>query len=230
MIYRFKKTSNYRNMNFNKRKPMLGFVYIVTFIWALNINIPCAEGSAWNSKLKSILVDFEKKLDAVKAHLRTKSFDFDESCNGELGMRNGLIGDSQLTASSTWDSNHGPGNARLFRPRNAPNTGAWSSRANNRNQWLQVNFLKTTKITGISIQGRPESTQWATSFSLSYSIRGSTFKRYRVNGNVKVFQANSDKDSVVHHKISPPIVASFIRIEPVSWHNHISLRAEFYGC
>ena len=107
-------------------------------------------------------------------------------CNGELGMRNGLIGDSQLTASSKWDSNHGPGNARLFRPKNGPNTGAWSSRANNRNQWLQVNFLKTTKITGISTQGRPESNQWVTSFSLSYSIRGSTFKRYRVNGNVKV--------------------------------------------
>ncbi|XP_046847042.1 coagulation factor V-like [Xenia sp. Carnegie-2017] len=151
-------------------------------------------------------------------------------CKTELGLRNGLIGDSQITASSSWDSNHGPGNARLFRPKNSPNTGAWSTRTNNINEWLQVNFLKTTKITGISTQGRPAVSEWVTSFSLSYSDLGTTFTPYTVNGNTQVFQANTNSDSVVHNKISPPIVASFIRIKPVSWNTHISLRAEFYGC
>ncbi|XP_046853421.1 uncharacterized protein LOC124446621 isoform X2 [Xenia sp. Carnegie-2017] len=99
------------------------------------------------------------------------------------------------------------GNARLFRPQNAPNTGAWSTRTSNVNEWLQVNFLKTTKITGISTQGRPACCdQWVTSFSLSYSDLGTTFTPYTVNGNTQVFQANSDRDSIVHNKISPQLL------------------------
>ena len=123
-------------------------------------------------------------------------------CKTELGLRNGLIGDSQITASSSWDANHGPGNARLFRPKNAPNTGAWSTRTNNINQWLQVNFLKTTKITGISTQGRPAVSQWVTSFSLSYSDLGTTFTPYTVNGNTQVdnkIQEQNVKTRISHY-------------------------------
>ena len=47
---------------------------------------------------------------------------------------------------------------------------------------------------------------------------------------LQVFEGNQDSDTVVYHALTPPITARFIRLLPVDWHNHISLRTEFYGC
>ena len=41
---------------------------------------------------------------------------------------------------------------------------------------------------------------------------------------------NKDRHSVVQEVISPPIVARYIRVNPMSWNQHISLRLEFIGC
>ena len=46
---------------------------------------------------------------------------------------------------------------------------------------------------------------------------------------LKIFRGNKDRNTVVRHRLSPAIRARFIRIHPVGWRGHISLRAEFYG-
>ena len=46
----------------------------------------------------------------------------------------------------------------------------------------------------------------------------------------QVFYGNQDTDTVVYNVLSPPITARYIRVSPVEWHNHISLRMEIYGC
>ena len=46
----------------------------------------------------------------------------------------------------------------------------------------------------------------------------------------QVFEANEDSDTVVLNKLSQPITASYIRLLPIEWHNHISMRIEIYGC
>ena len=46
----------------------------------------------------------------------------------------------------------------------------------------------------------------------------------------KIFDGNTDQDTVVNNKMKNPIIARYIRIIPVNYHNTISLRAEFYGC
>ena len=46
----------------------------------------------------------------------------------------------------------------------------------------------------------------------------------------KIFYGNRDSDTVVYNTLKPPITAHFIRILPLEWHNHISLRIEVYGC
>ena len=46
----------------------------------------------------------------------------------------------------------------------------------------------------------------------------------------KVFKGNKNRDSIVYHKISPPIQARYIRLRPTAWYGHISLRMELYGC
>ena len=34
----------------------------------------------------------------------------------------------------------------------------------------------------------------------------------------------------MYNILSPPITARFVRLLPVEWHNHISIRMEIYGC
>ena len=45
-----------------------------------------------------------------------------------------------------------------------------------------------------------------------------------------MFDGNEDSDTVVFNKLSRPITARYIRLLPIEWHNHISMRIEIYGC
>jgi len=46
----------------------------------------------------------------------------------------------------------------------------------------------------------------------------------------KEFVGNKDRFSIVSHKLKNPIIARYIRINPLEYHLWISLRADFYGC
>ena len=46
----------------------------------------------------------------------------------------------------------------------------------------------------------------------------------------KEFEGNNDRFSIVSHKLENPIIAHYIRINPLEYHVWISLRADFYGC
>ena len=46
----------------------------------------------------------------------------------------------------------------------------------------------------------------------------------------KVYEGNSDQDTIVVNKLENPIKCHAIRICPTEWNNHIALRFEvFYG-
>ena len=104
-------------------------------------------------------------------------------------MENGQILDSQITASSQWDVNHGPTNARLNFKAHGGRTGAWSSRRNDVNQWLQIDFKYRATITEILTQGRQSGesiSQWVKTYTISYSDDGVHFKSSRQGGLNKV--------------------------------------------
>ena len=42
--------------------------------------------------------------------------------------------------------------------------------------------------------------------------------------------ANTNYQSVVVNTLDEPIIARYIRIHPVAWYGHISMRIELYGC
>ena len=105
-------------------------------------------------------------------------------------MENRNIQDFQITASSEWDSNHGPTNGRLNFKAGGGRTGAWSAKSNDANQWFQVDFRKETIVSEIYIQGRQDRDQWVTSYTVSYSNDGKNYRLYTQNGQLKVKATN----------------------------------------
>ena len=45
----------------------------------------------------------------------------------------------------------------------------------------------------------------------------------------KVFEGNSDGDTVVSHWLVQPVRACFCRLQPKTWNEQIALRLELYG-
>ncbi|XP_068694508.1 uncharacterized protein [Montipora foliosa] len=154
-------------------------------------------------------------------------------CQQVLGMECGAIKDEQIKASSEWDANHAAIQGRLNFQKSGIKQGAWSAKNNDKNQWLQID-LRTwyTKVTAVASQGRNQVDQWVTKYKLQYSNDGYIFQYYKEQGQTvdEEFTANWDQDTIIYHKLNPPITARYIRFRPVNWHNHISMRVEVYGC
>ena len=102
-------------------------------------------------------------------------------------MESGEISDDQITASSEYDPYHRAPNARLNFNKNSR---AWSAKTNDQNQWLQVDFQRSTIITGISTQGRErhvQFSQFVKSYTVSFSDDESNFQSFKTGDmNLKV--------------------------------------------
>ncbi|XP_025023304.1 EGF-like repeat and discoidin I-like domain-containing protein 3 [Python bivittatus] len=158
-------------------------------------------------------------------------------CSEPLGMKSGHIQDYQITASSifrtlnmdmfTWE----PRKARLDKQ---GKVNAWTSGHSDQSQWLQIDLLVPTKITGIITQGAKDfgHVQFVGSYKLAYSNDGEHWTIYQDEKQKKdkVFQGNFDNDTHRKNVIDPPIYAQHIRILPWSWYGRITLRSELLGC
>jgi hypothetical protein len=142
-------------------------------------------------------------------------------------MKSGAIPDARITASSMWNLNYSPARARLDIQISGAKASAWSARNRNVNQWLQVDMDTVTKVMHIATQGRQDTTQWVTSYSLQYSLNGTYFVDYEGG---KIFPGNTDQNTIVKHALTPAIIARYIRVRPKTWYVHISMRMELYGC
>lgn len=133
---------------------------------------------------------------------------------------------SSITASSEYDSNHAAYKARL----NATYDPNWSAATNNTNQWIKVDCGEIIPIKAVSTQGRYGYDQWVTSYKISYSIDNTNcnFIGGLDLSTATVFTGNSDRNTVVTNELNSPINARYIRIHPVTWYSHISMRIEIY--
>ena len=140
---------------------------------------------AWSTYLKL------KRYTEISKHLYLSSFigfliPQIPSCQIQLGMQNGKLPNSAITASSQLNSYYGPENARLhFHPQSGRN-GAWIPNKQDHAQWLQVDFGVETVITRVETQGRQDAAQWIKEYTLRYSTDGNYFQQYQVNGYTKV--------------------------------------------
>ena len=66
--------------------------------------------------------------------------------------------------------------------------GAWCAKRNDRNQWLQVDVRRPTRITKVTTQGRYDANQFVRNYYLYYSQNGRTFLPIKEGGKIKVWK------------------------------------------
>ena len=107
-------------------------------------------------------------------------------CLEALGMQNGRIPDSAITASTEYNYAAKAMNGRLHFLFMSGRYGAWIAQKNDKFQYLQVDFGDWAKITRVAIQGRQDADQWVKSFSLSYGYDPIFFEYYKEDEAKKV--------------------------------------------
>ncbi|TRY59321.1 hypothetical protein DNTS_033554 [Danionella cerebrum] len=158
-----------------------------------------------------------------------------DGCSVPLGMENGVIEDSQITASSvasSWYSGEWhPWYARLNKQ---GTTNAWQAKNNDIQPWIQVELKEIKKITGIVTQGAKalRNEMFVTEYILEYSNDGKRWTKYTDDDDYeqKMFQGNSDNNGQIKNYIYPPIFSRFIRIIPKQWQKSVTMRIELLGC
>ncbi|XP_062845304.1 lactadherin-like isoform X2 [Trichomycterus rosablanca] len=158
------------------------------------------------------------------------------SCISLLGMEEGGIEESQISASSVhfgilglqrW----GPELARL---NNQGFVNAWSSDPQDRNPWIEIDLQKKMRLTGIITQGasRMGASEFIKSFKVASSFDGKLYSIHRAAGQRKdqVFVGNIDNESTKTNLFNPPIVGRYVRIIPVVCRKACTLRMELIGC
>jgi hypothetical protein len=88
--------------------------------------------------------------------------------------------------------------------------------------FMIIDFGRVTPIFGVATQGRANSGQWVTQFSLASSSDKSTWAEH---GS---FQGNADANTIVKSSIVPPVNARYIRITVQQFNGWSSMRAGLF--
>ena len=93
-----------------------------------------------------------------------------ESLTKPVGLSDGRIKDSQITASDS-DAQGPAKDARLNRP------GGWQVTPTTSRYWIMVTFEELVAISGIATQGREDTGRWITRYSMKmvYGSSSTTF-------------------------------------------------------
>uniref|UniRef100_A0A8C1WWZ8 Retinoschisin 1 n=1 Tax=Cyprinus carpio TaxID=7962 RepID=A0A8C1WWZ8_CYPCA len=144
-----------------------------------------------------------------------------------LGFEAGSVTSDQISCSNEdqytgWFSSWVPSKARC----------AWLSKFQDTNQWLQIDLKEVKVVSGILTQGRCDSDEWVTKYTVQYRTNENLNWIYYKDqtGNNRMFYGNSDRSSTVQNLLRPPIVARYIRILPLGWHTRIAIRMELLLC
>eukprot|EP00928_Gymnodinium_smaydae_P092406 TRINITY_DN76278_c0_g1_i1.p1 TRINITY_DN76278_c0_g1~~TRINITY_DN76278_c0_g1_i1.p1 ORF type:complete len:358 (-),score=98.44 TRINITY_DN76278_c0_g1_i1:169-1242(-) len=140
------------------------------------------------------------------------------------GIARRVVPDAAISASSYFMNNPRHGLGQMWRCRIDNTDSAWRANVDSQNQCVRWDFGGVRQLVRVHTKGSAVEDQWVTEYDLSYSEDGVTWTRLG-----KTFLANEDRDSVAEVVLDPPIRASSVRLHPLAWHEHISLRCEFHG-
>lgn len=159
-----------------------------------------------------------------------------DSCNNRLVSGMNGVPDDKITALSYYKDilhDDSPYCARLNYT-SKPFCGGWSPIAMNTRQWIQVSFPHFTIVRSIVTAGRytnESRNEWVTAYRVIYSKDGMNWDKYKdTKGKIMDFAANFDKSTPVSTELPIPVVARYLRLQPISWSQKISLRFDVVGC
>ncbi|CAH0407172.1 unnamed protein product [Chilo suppressalis] len=154
----------------------------------------------------------------TKTYAETVRYYYDYECNEPL------VANSKLTATSSL-RDRGPENAKLY------GLNAWTASENDFDQQLVIDLGSVKNITRISTQGRAHSQEFVQEYHISYGSNGLDYVQYKAaGGEIKMFEGNQDGNTVHKNEFEVPIIAQYIRVNPMRWRDKISMRVEVYGC
>ncbi|PFX17584.1 sushi, von Willebrand factor type A, EGF and pentraxin domain-containing protein 1-like [Stylophora pistillata] len=161
-------------------------------------------------------------------------------CNTPVGIEDGTLEDSRMTANSNINKWHAAKEGRLNNYKGKPGNsgvGAWCADKRDSNQYRYIQFDLGTvrKIGKIATQGRNTSSyQYVSSYRILHSNLGTIFEGILdINHNEVIFAGNVDQNSIVTHDIPSTgriIEARYIRVVPVEYRANICMRFELYEC
>ncbi|XP_015685856.1 coagulation factor VIII-like [Protobothrops mucrosquamatus] len=154
------------------------------------------------------------------------------SCSMPLGIESNSISNEQITASSWVDNAFATWSPFLARLNLKGRINAWRPTVDSTAEWLQVNFKKTLRVTGLITQGAKSvfTHMFVKEFTLSSSMDGKNWTPVLQHGEKQVFQGNHDYFQPVMNFLDVPFFAKYLRIHPLVWNKHIALRMEVLGC
>ncbi|XP_049903036.1 discoidin, CUB and LCCL domain-containing protein 1 isoform X3 [Epinephelus moara] len=157
--------------------------------------------------------------------LSEKKLLFSQDCNNILSV-------SGLNASSFWDKNSQE-HAVFWSSRNMDSSHEflpWTADSHDLNPWVELGLSDRSIITGIILTGSHD--YYIESYSVFFSKDRKTWKLYKdaLSREKKVFQAYTDGHLRVLNSFLPPVVARFVRLQPLSWHGRASAQVQVLGC
>ncbi|XP_053726647.1 discoidin domain-containing receptor 2 isoform X1 [Synchiropus splendidus] len=154
-------------------------------------------------------------------------------CRYALGMEDGRIKDSDITASSQSHETTGPKYARWNRDEG---DGAWCPawQETSDSQYLQVDLGRLTFLTIIGTQGRyarSSGKEFVQAYRLNYSRDGLTWHMWRNRRGNSEIEGNKNVYTSVINDLHPPVITRHVRLIPVTMLSTIiCMRVELYGC
>ena len=100
----------------------------------------------------------------------------------DLGMENGVIPDSKITASSELNAGTPAKNGRL----NYAAGPSWCAQTNDNNPYLQIDLQSLHVICAVSTQGNSEADEWVETYLIQTSTDGIHWTDYDDDGHQKV--------------------------------------------
>ncbi|XP_046963642.1 neurexin-4 isoform X2 [Vanessa cardui] len=143
---------------------------------------------------------------------------YDYECNEPL------VEGAKLSATSSL-RDRGPENAKLY------GSSAWTAMESSYYQHLTVNLHARKDLRAVATRGRFATEEFVTEYMIQYSDDGENWRSVsRADGYTQMFEGNHDGNTVVKNEFEVPIIAQYIRINPMRWRDKISMRVEVYGC
>lgn len=113
----------------------------------------------------------------------------------------------------------------------SPDIGSWEPKVSRTHEWLAIEFDRLEPVYGVILQGAVTEDKFVTSYNVLFSEDGQTFSHVLDHEKrPRVFRGPVDRIQSVEQRLDQPIEAKIIRIEPLTWHHGIAVKADVLGC